>query len=198
MCGWAGEQPASCSLRGQFLASNTSPRSTRSPLSLQLGWGHVKVCPRTVFPLHVSGARMRLSVPVRVTLISLRLCRLLASCKWGTGFLSQCLSGCMSTEDAVDIVVRILTGLPPPCPKPQWAAHGPLCVRFGEAKAVQPLQYSSQVVDGQRGLGRNTGPSLLPAVPTGVCAQLLDAEAARLPHCPQSPIPRICVWARWK
>ena len=83
VCGWAGEQPASCSLRGQFVASNTSPRSTRSPLPLQLGSGHVKVCPRTLFPLHASGASRSLSVPVRVTLISLRLCRLLASCNMG-------------------------------------------------------------------------------------------------------------------
>ena len=132
VCGWAGEQPASCSLRGQFVASNTSPHSTRSPLPLQLGSGHVKVCPRTLFPLHVSGASMSLSVPVRATLISLRLCRLLASCNWGTGFLSQCLSGGMSTEDAVDSGGRNPDRAPPAPPQTAAGSTGPtVCALWG-------------------------------------------------------------------
>lgn len=35
----------------------------------------------------------------------------------------------------------IPTVLPPPRPKLQRAARGPLCVRFGESKALQPTPH---------------------------------------------------------
>ena len=52
----------------------------------------------------------------------------------------------------MDIVVRILTRLHPPRPKPQWAERGPLCVRFGEYKE-KALVLQSCAVEILGGLG---------------------------------------------